>query len=129
MLETSTAQLGGTKLAAASALPIGWIALIAVGGFIAWQQWRGRQEMAELRVAVKDEKQLEHRLDTLLKEQRELSERIHRLHEQVEQQRPNEYSTQALTNEAAKPAQSVAKLAMLKRLVDDNLNLREQLKK
>ena len=128
MLETTTAQLGGAKLAAASVVPIGWIALAAVGGFIAWQQWRGRQEVAELRVAVEDEKYLEQRLDTLLKEQRELSERIHRLHEQVEQ-RPTVYSTQALTNEAAKPAENAAKLAMLKRLVDDNVNLREQLKK
>lgn len=107
MLEPSLTHIGGAKLLGTTLMPA---SLLVLMGVLAWQLWQSKQALNQLEQQVKGQQQ-------------QLSQQLNELKQQIQTSAPSaaatpKYSTAATANPS--------KLAMLKRLVEDNLSLRKQ---
>ena len=135
MIEYELAKVGGAKMLG-SAIFLPSFAILIVGGIIAWQLHENRKYAWEMqKIANSKQKEiftnLKNNLDVLNAERHKLSFQITQLQDNFGKLDKMKASTKediplgAFLNEASKPTKNSPKLAMLKKLVDDNVELRK----
>ncbi len=135
MIQHGLAKVGGTKvLGSAAFLPS--FAIFIVGGIIAWQLWENRKYAYEMQ-KISDSKHketlttLKNKLDGLTDEKHELSFKINRLQENLSELEKMKFRVHTkdtplstFINEASESTKESPKLAMFKRIIEDNVELR-----
>lgn len=122
MIEHELARTGGLKLLGSSLFSF---SLIVVGSFIIWKIWKDNKEIqlagATLEGSVKKE------FTTLSAEQQSLSQQISQLRERLWELQKVTERTAPLRNTSVNQVgtQDPGKLAMLRKLVEENVQLRK----
>lgn len=124
MFEQELVRTGGIKLFGSTFLGL---TLITLGGILMWQLWRDRQAFQNMHlrnITRKYEEKLGHvkmRLEALTTEQSELTSQVTQLKEKLSQfQQPK--TAPSVSNPSEVDA---VKLAILKRIVEDNVKIRQ----
>jgi len=139
MIEQGLAKVGGAKVLG-SAIFFPSFAILIVGGIIAWQLRENRKYALEMQ-KITDSKHketftnLRNKLDVLNAEKDKLSFKITQLQgnfselEKIKFSTPTKEDTPlgAFINETSNPTKNSPKLAMLKKLVEDNVELRKMI--
>jgi hypothetical protein len=139
MIEHGLTKVGGAKILGSAVFSPSF-AILIVGGVIAWQLWENRKYAWKMQ-KVADSKHkatlttLKNELDALTAEKHALSFKITQLQEnfstlektKVRTHTTRDTSLSAFINEAANPTKETPKLAMLKKLVEDNVELRKRI--
>jgi uncharacterized protein YlxW (UPF0749 family) len=133
MIERGLAKMGGAKVLGSAFLPS--FAAVVVGGIIAWKLWDSKNQNKQAIATDSRYKEtlatLQTKIDTLTTELRELSAHL------IQFQEKNSKFQNATTsvkdtpsvgtfiNRSSQPTKEPAKLAMFKRIIDDNVDLRK----
>lgn len=128
MIEYGLLKASGGKVFGGLFMPS---AVLIIGGVLAWQLWQDKKAIRELKQQIKDTPLLKRQLTDLQMAQHTVAEQISSL--QSELHALPAIATPAPANftpsftEKILPSPSTPKLAMLKRLLEDNLTLRKNL--
>ena len=132
MIGNGLAKLASIKVASVASLGI---SVFAVVGAIAWEIWHMRKHAKETQAnnakATEKFTHLQTKLDNLLVEQKNTATQIVDLQQKLS---TLQYATATIPespvttfNKMAQPTTDASKLAMLKRVIDDNVQLRKSL--
>ncbi|OQY56759.1 MAG: hypothetical protein DRR08_00460 [Candidatus Parabeggiatoa sp. nov. 2] len=133
MIEHGLVKMSGTKVLGSAFLPS--FAVVVVGGIIAWKFWESKNRQKPATGADSRYKEtlatLQTKIETLTTELRELSSHLTQFQEKrLEPQNAKTSvkdipSVGTFINRASQPTKEPAKLAMFKRIIDDNVKLRK----
>ncbi|HDN27811.1 MAG TPA: hypothetical protein ENG03_12110 [Thioploca sp.] len=137
MIEPGLIKMGGARLLGTAFSPN--VAILIMGGIIAWQFWKNRQlKKTALIIDARAENEalatLKTGIDVLVTEQRDISVQVAKLQEKLLEFKKAESESEtsirhtpinAFMNKASSPTKEPAKLAMFKRVIEDNVKLRE----
>lgn len=124
MFEQELVRTGGIKLFGSTFLGL---TLITLGGILMWQLWKDRQAFQNLHlrnITRKYEEKLGHvkmRLEALTTEQSELTSQVTQLKEKLSQFQ----QTKTAPSVSNPPAVDAVKLAILERIVENNVKMRQ----
>ncbi|MDM8561670.1 hypothetical protein [Candidatus Parabeggiatoa sp. HSG14] len=136
MIEGLT-KLGSAKVLGSAFLPN--VAILIVGGIIAWQLWENRKYAGEMqKIADSRHKEtlttLKNELDVLTTDKQNLSFKITQLQDNISELEKIKFRIptkdtplSTFINETAKPTKDSPKLAMLQKIVEDNVELRKRI--
>lgn len=119
MLESGLLKVGGAKVAGSVFFPT---AILLVGGILAWQLWQDKKAIRRLNHKLAQSDTLATQLDSLQAEQQALAAQFSQLQTQTTEKREPNPTTGF--NAAPQATEKSSKLSMLKRLVEENVNLR-----
>jgi predicted negative regulator of RcsB-dependent stress response len=95
---------------------------VLVGGVLAWQVWQDKKAIRRLHHKVAQSDNLASQLETLQAEQQALAAELSQL--QTQNGKPVDTKSTTGFNATAQTTEKSSKLSMLKRLVEENVNLR-----
>lgn len=126
MIEYGLLKAGGGKAVGSLLMPG---AALVIGGVLVWQLWQDKKAIRDLKQTAKDTKQLKQQLADLQTAHSAAAVQISSLQTELATATPASAVNvlPSLTTNSPQSPPSPSKLAMLKRLVEDNLNLRKNL--
>ncbi len=126
MIEYGLLKAGGGKAVGSLLMPS---AALVIGGVLVWQLWQDKKAIRDLKQTAKDTQQLKQQLADLQTAHSATVAQISSLQTGLATATPARAISvpPSLTTTSPQSTSSPSKLAMLKRLVEDNLSLRKNL--